>query len=112
MSTTGALDFRGTTKNPQGGTVQDKNFIVQLGEFAMAKAEELGKDPRQAIVEALTALRLGNVIAQIYLLQASNPENGNVWTVPAFRPIHVEFDAPQAAIGAGDDTASPDEIPF
>jgi hypothetical protein len=114
LSTTGALDFRGTTKNPSGGVVQDKNFIVQLGEFAIAEAAANDKDPRLVVVQALEALRLGNVVADIYLMQSSNPENGNVWTVPAFKPVFVDFDGEAPALttgGAVNDTTT-DEIPF
>lgn len=115
LGTTSALDFRGTSTNPQGGIVQEKNFIVQLGEFAMKKAIEEGTDPSKAVLDAMTALRLGGVVAAVYLRTASNKERGNSWTVVSFEPYHVELGTEQPTLadgGVGDDTASVDEIPF
>lgn len=95
LSTTAALDFRGTSKNPEGGVVQDKNFIVQLGEFAMK--EVLASNPSaqkpdiaQAVLNAMTALRLGGVVADLYIRQASSQDGSMTWAVPSFVPVFVD----------------------
>lgn len=116
LSTTGALDFRGTSKNPSGGVAQEKNFIVQLAEFAMARAAETGGDPTTAVLDAMTALRLGGVVAEIYLRQTSNQDKSNTWTVPCFVPVHIEAVQQQPALESGTtETAeepNSDDIPF
>ena len=115
LSASAALDWRGTRKNPTGGVVQDQNFIVQLAQFAASAAAEAGGDAatqQKAVLDAMTALRLGGVVADIYLLRASNQDNSNTWTIPAFRPVHVEYgtEAPELTDGAA--PASSDDIGF
>lgn len=113
LSATSALDWRGTVKNPRGGTVQDLNFIVQLGEFAQAKAIEAGGDStaqKGAILDAMTALRLGNVVAAVFIKQASNQENSRSWPVVAFQPVHVETGEAVAALPEGDSGANAAEL--
>jgi hypothetical protein len=119
LSTTSALDFRGSSKNPAGGVVQEKNFIVQLAEFAQAKAIEEGGDKtaiQTAVLNAMTALRLGGVVAEVYLILTSNEDKSNTWTVVAFKPIHVETgtDVPALTEGevADDLTTNSDDIGF
>lgn len=112
LSTTSAIDFRGSSKNPERGVVQEKNFIVQLGEFAIAHALENGTDPRLAVVEAMTQLKLGGVVAEIYLVLTSNEEKTRDWTVVAFKPVHVEFGQTSPALPEGDVTVNSDDIPF
>lgn len=122
LSTTSALDFRGTSANPNGGVVQEKNFIVQLGEFAMKQALEANpqatkQDIAKAVLDAMTALRLGGVVADVYIRQSSDPKTGNVWSVVSYVPVFIDtsVEPEQAALPegvVGDDTASVDEIPF
>jgi hypothetical protein len=120
LSTTSALDWRGSSKNPQGGVVQEKNFIVQLAELAQAEFIEAGGkgSPAQAVLDAMTSLRLGGVVAEVYLIQTSNPQRpAESWTVVAFKPVHIEpLDQLQALesgdpVAAGPETDS-DAIPF
>lgn len=117
MSATSAMDWRGTVKNPNGGTVSEKNFIVQLGEFAQAKAIEAGGDRQAvmgAVLDAMTALRLGNVVAAVYLKTAQSEDKSRTWTVIAFQPVHVETGEAQPALSEGstDLAADPDEVPI
>ncbi len=105
LSTTSAMDFRGTSKNPSGGVVQEKNFIVQLAEFARAQAIEQGLDKdgqTTAVLNAMTALRLGGVVAEIYLVLTSNEDKSNTWTVVAFKPVHIELGEEQPALASGE----------
>lgn len=121
LSTTSALDFRGTSRNPSGGVVQEKNFITQLGELAQQQAIERGVTDRgklaQAILQAMTALELGGVVAEIYLIQTSDPARpSQPWTVVAFRPVYIETGTEAAALSAGEEqddlTSNSDDIPF
>lgn len=115
LSASAALDWRGTRKNPTGGVAQEKNFIVQLAEFAAAQAAEAGGDAmaqQKAVLDAMTSLRLGGVVADIYLLRVSNSDNSNTWTIPAFKPVHVEYATEAPALSDGADPASSDDIGF
>jgi hypothetical protein len=118
LSASAALDWRGTRRNPTGGVVQDENFIVQLANFAVTQVIEAGGDDnaqKTAVLNAMTALKLGGVVADIYLLRASNDDGSNTWTIPAFKPVHVEMpEAPAPALSATTDAAteSPDDIGF
>ena len=115
LSASAALDWRGTRKNPTGGVVQEKNFIVQLAEFAATAASEAGGDAaaqQKAVLDAMTSLRLGGVVADIYLLRASNTDGSNTWTIPAFRPVHVEYGTEAPALTDGAAPASSDDIGF
>lgn len=115
LSSTAALDFRGTQRDPMGGIVQEKNFIVQLAEFALAKVIEEGGDEnaqKQAVLNAMIAFRLGGVIADVYLYRTSNSDNSRTWTVPAFKPVHIEFpEGAPTALASGPE-ATGDDIPF
>lgn len=116
LSTTSALDWRGSSKNPSAGIVQDENFIVQLAQLAKAAAEGI-EDETKKILDAMTVLRMGGVIAEVYLVQAKSETDASiVWTVIAFKPIHIEWDylSDGPALEAGEQTltANSDDIPF
>ena len=123
LSTTAALDFRGTSKNPEGGVVQDKNFIIQLSEFAMKEALEANPkaqkaDLAQAVLNAMTALRLGGVVADLFIRQASSQDGSMNWAVPSFVPVFVDYDSGEEHAALPDPTAvgpeqnGDDELPF
>lgn len=101
LSASACLDWRGTRRDPEGGVVQDKNFIVQLGELAVEQAIAAGVTDtgglQMAVLNAMTALRLGGVVAEVYLLRATSEDGNRTWTIPAFKPVHIEsVDAPAA----------------
>lgn len=118
LSSSSALDWRGTRKNPTGGVVQEKNFIIQLAEFAASAAAEAGGDAgaqQLAVTNAMTALRLGGVVADVYILQAQNEDGSRKWPVIAFKPVHVEPLEEAPALEAGGDeplAQDPDDIGF
>jgi hypothetical protein len=120
LSTTSALDWRGSTKNPSGGVVQDKNFIVQLAELAIEQATANGaskEELQNAVLNAMTALRLGGVVAEVYLVQTQSETDSSIrWTVVAFKPVHIELGEEQPALTAGESTETPvddlDDLPF
>lgn len=111
LSASSALDWRGTRRNPTGGTVQEENFIFQLAKMAAGKAIENGTDQSKEVLAAMEALRLGGVVADIYLLRDSNEDGSRNWTVIAFKPVHYEV--PEAAPALTEGTSLPeDEVPF
>lgn len=114
LSTTSALDYRGSRKNPRGGTVQELNFITQLGEFALAQAQEQGlnkEETMRAILNAMTALSLGGVVAEVHILTA-HAENRS-WPVVAFKPYFVDMPEQTPAIEAPvAEPISDDALPF
>lgn len=113
LNTTSALDFRGSSKNRTGGTAQDKNFIIQLAEFAVARAAEAGGDEfaqRQEVMKAMEALKTGNVVADVYL-PLMKRDNFN-WTAIAFVPRFYQTDDEAPALEAGDPLATDsDDLP-
>lgn len=118
LSASSMLDWRGTSRDPMAGTVQELNFLVQLAQFAAAQAAEQGADAdgqRLAALNAQQALRLGGVVADIYLLRDKN-DKGISWTVIAFKPVHVELPDANAALPEPTpepvDPASDEDLPF
>lgn len=114
LSTTSVFEWRGSTKNPAAGSVSDTNFIVRLANLAAEQAVAAGADEtgqKKAVLDALTSLRLGGVIADVDLVRTSNPEKPSVtWTVIVFNPIHIEPLTETPELEAGD--ASSDDVPF
>lgn len=103
LSTTGIFEWRGSARNPDGGTVSEKNTMVELAELAAEQAIEAGANPAQAVVDALTSLRLGGVVCDVYLLRAQNDSKTQTWTVPHFTPVHIEPpDGGAPALTSGD----------
>lgn len=88
LSTTSLIEFKGTSRDPEAGSVSEKNFIRKLSEFAIDSAGE--GDQRKAVLDALTSLTLGGVAAEVRTLPAENKELGRTWTVISFDPIHIE----------------------
>lgn len=116
LSTTSVFEWRGSTKDRYGGSVSEKNFIVKLAEFAAAKAAEDGGDEmaqKTAVLRAMESLKLGGVIADVYLLRASDDKGTRSWTVISFDPIHVEpiEETPALPTGGSEDVSS-EELPF
>lgn len=115
MSTTSVFEWRGSSRDPEKGSVSDTNFMVRLAQFAVAKAAEAGGDEdaqKSAVLEALTALRLGGVVADVYLMRAENDDKTNQWWVISFDPIHIEVGTGAPALESGEDPSAADEIPF
>jgi len=103
LSTTSIFEWRGSSRNPEGGMVSEKNTMVELAELATTQAAETGENPAQAIVNALTSLRLGGVVCDVYLLRAQNCNKTQTWTVVHFTPVHIEPpDGGAPALTSGD----------
>ena len=87
LNTTSLIEFKGTGKNPEGGVVEDKNFIRKLSLFALSEAKG---SPKKAVLDALTSLMLGGVVVEVRLVRAENKELGRTWTVIVFEPVYIE----------------------
>lgn len=116
LSTTSVFEWRGSSRDGgEKGSVSDTNFIVRLAQFAIEQAKEAGADEtgqKQAVLNALTALRLGNVVADIYLVRAvSEKDKSMTWWVISFVPVHVESGEDAPALDSGSETTG-DEVPF
>jgi hypothetical protein len=98
LSTTSLIDFKGASKSPASGSVSEFNFITKLSQFAMKDAP----DPRLAVINALSSLTLGGVVAEVRIVRAENKELGRTWPVIVFDPIHIEPVDAGPALEAGD----------
>lgn len=114
LSTTSVFEWRGSSKNPGGGSVSEDNFIVRLANKAMQDAVEAGADEagqKVAVLNAMTSLRLGGVVADVYPLKAE--EKGRSWWVASFFPVHIEpvenLDAPALGDGSAEEGG---DVPF
>jgi hypothetical protein len=90
LSTTGMIEYRGASREPQKGSVSEYNFLYQLSRLAESKAEEWGVTPKQAVMMALNAYQAGGVAANVRVLRATNDEGSRSWSVPSFEPFHIE----------------------
>lgn len=106
LSTTGVIEWRGSSRNRNGGSVSDKNFMYQLAELAATQAAEAGGDAtaqQTAVMNALLALRLGNVVAEVRNLIGRNDDGSRTWPVISFTPIFIGDSEAAPALTAGTD---------
>lgn len=112
LSQTSVFEWRGSSRDPFAGTVSPDNFIVRLADFAAQKCAEAGGDEsaqQKAVLDAMTALRLGGVVADVYLHQDFSEDKSRNWWVISFTPVHVEPLDTIMELGAGD---TPGDLPF
>lgn len=88
LSTTSLIEFKGTSRAPDEGSVSDVNFIRKLALFALKTADQ--KNQRTAVLDAMTGLSIGHVAADVRILRGENKELGRSWPVISFEPIHIE----------------------
>lgn len=105
LPTTSIFEWRGSSRDQEAGAVSDFNFIVKLATKAASDAAANGADEagqKLAVTQAMVSLKVGGVIADVYLLQASN-DKGRDWWIISFDPIHIEpADGSLPALDAGD----------
>ena len=115
LSTTSVFERRGSTRDQNSGSVSETNFIVKLAQKAAADAAEAGGDvtaQKKAVLDAMTSLRLGGVLADVYPLRAQDEKGTRTWWVLAWVPVHIEPpDGGAPALGAGL-TTDPDDVPI
>lgn len=87
--TTSVIEFKGTAKNPQVGSVSPTNFMHKLGKLAQKNAQAAGEDPQTAVMKALKSYYNGGVVAEFRLLPMSNRDGNNTWRVISLEPIQI-----------------------
>lgn len=115
LSTTSIFEWRGTSRDPFGGSVTDSNFITRLGTLARDNAAAAGLDEagqKKAILDALTALRMAGIIAEVSILPQENDEHTRNWWVLSFNPIVIAPFEDAPALEAGPTASSGDDVPF
>lgn len=114
LPTTSIFEWRGSSRDQEAGAVSEYNFIVKLAQKAAADAAAAGGDEaaqKLAVVQAMTSLRLGGVIADVYLYLTSNEQKTRDWWIISFDPIHIEpADGAAQALAAGNEAG--DDVPF
>lgn len=105
LSTTAMMEWQGLSSDPVKGYISDVNFMQRLAQLGMEKSPE---NPTAGIYKALSALKLGGVIAEVRAIQTSS--GGNNFSVVQFIPIDfIDVDVKPAI----ETTADPDpDLPF
>lgn len=88
MPVTSVIEFRGSSRQPEAGSVSKFNFMQKLLQFAIGG--EGVTDQNKAINDALTAYALGGVVAEFRIGRGENKEANRNWPVIIADPIHIE----------------------
>lgn len=110
LPTTAMIEFKGTKKDPIGGSVSELNFQQRLARLALEGVED--KDVDAALYKAWTGLGVGNVIADVFAIPTSSQDGGNRYSVISLRPVQILDDIPTPAIAGGDASGNLDDLPF
>lgn len=113
--TTSVIEFKGTAKAPQSGSVSPTNFMHKLAQLARKNAVAAKEDEATAVMKALKAYYNGGVVAEFRLLPMSNAQGNNTWRVISLEPIQIVDIEENPALEAGTPTDSTDpnqELPF
>jgi hypothetical protein len=113
LPATSLIEFKGTSKNPEKGAegVSEYNFIHKLAMLGAEQAPD-GSDPNKAALDALTALTLGLVIAEIRYAPMKNDEMKTSWSVMVWEPVHIAPLDTAPALEAGDISDDSEADPF
>ena len=90
LSTTGMIEWRGTRKDNEGGSVTKQNFMNRLATASILNADQWGVTPKEAILIGLNALNEGLVAAEFRSIRAYNEERGMEWYVVSLNPVHIQ----------------------
>lgn len=106
LSTTAMMEWQGLSSDPVKGYVSDLNFMQKLAALGQKKY-----GGQAGIFKALTALKLGGVIAEVRALQTSS--NGMNFSVISLTPIDIVDDLTEErpAIEGSSDSDDTD-VPF
>lgn len=114
LSTTGVIEFKGTSREPVMGSVSDFNFMQKLAKLG---AQSTPENPADGLRKALLGLRLGAVVADVRQMPAQNEDKSRSWYVTSFEPVLIlDLDEP-AELTAGtvtvdDGSGDTDDLPF
>lgn len=110
LPTTAMIEFKGTKKDPEKGSVSELNFQQRLARLALENVDD--KDVDAALYKAWTGLNIGNVIADVYAIPTSNADGGNRYSVISLRPVAILDDLPTPAIAGSSASDNVDDLPF
>lgn len=109
LPTTGMIEFKGIGREPQKGHIGEFNFTQLLARMG---AESNPENPQQGFMRALTALRLGGVIAEVRSVPTQSENGGNRYNVIQFKPVQIlDVDAPAEGAPALE-SGNSDDLPF
>jgi hypothetical protein len=106
------MEFKGSYNDAEKGHVGDYNFVQLLVRLGASLTPE---NPTAGLMQAMTALRLGGVIAEVRSIPVQNPNNGNRYNVTQFIPIQildVTEPAPEISDGVDNSNHNEDDLPF
>jgi hypothetical protein len=112
LPTTSMMEFKGSYNDAEKGHVGDYNFVQLLVRLGASLTPE---NPTAGLMQAMTALRLGGVIAEVRSIPVQNPNNGNRYNVTQFIPIQildVTEPAPEISDGVDNNNHNEDDLPF
>lgn len=112
LPTTAMIEFKGTKKDPIGGSVSELNFQQRLARLALEGVAD--KDVDAALYKAWTGLSIGNVIADVHAIPTSSQDGGQRYSVISLRPVQILDDvpAPAAVAAGGSASGDVDDLPF
>lgn len=109
LPTTGMIEFKGMSRNPEAGHVGELNFMQKLARLG---SEGNAENPTAGLMRALTALQLGGVIAEVRSVPVTS-DSGNRYHVVQFTPIEIlDVEAQPALETAASADAEDDGVPF
>lgn len=113
LSTTGMIEWQGVKDNPENGHVGQYNFMHLLARLAQEQASERGEDPKQAILKALTSLRLGGVVADIRSVPKQSADKARNYYVTQLTPVEIHDANESPALPSSDTgTVEDEDVPF
>jgi hypothetical protein len=109
LATTSVIEFKGTSKNPEAGSIPgNENFVRKVAKFAAAQYLETTTEKptkfgvESAVKDAMTSLKNGGVVAELRTARAENKELKQSWMVLVWDPIHIEpVDSPSLELTDG-----------
>jgi hypothetical protein len=111
LSSTAMQEWQGFASEPVKGYVSELNFMQKLAQLAQTKYPD---NPKVGIFKALTALKLGGVLAEVRAIPTSS--HGKDFSVVSLTPIEILDEvaegAPAIATSADPAPADADDIPF
>jgi len=112
FSITSMIEYKGTKRAPNEGSVSTENFMYKLAKFSIGMASEWGVSPEQAIIIGLSALNEGMVAVEFRALTARSEELGREWSVVSMTPYHVQKPDTGETKQIGDGTSIADDLDF
>lgn len=107
LSSTGIIEWQGSSKDREHGYVSEYNFKAQLVRLAHERWPE--RTVGEAVAAAQLALSEGRVLGAFRILPAENKNSGYKWNIPSVTPIDIIEDAPAERLDTEADHQPPAE---